>query len=161
MSDPYTDREMNVTIKVPESKRYAGDNPWFVFRGSPEAVREMLIEAFDLDKDLDLFAAVLNAQRIATAGGVLGGKVISPGKAADTSGADAAWQQAQSSNEQGPPWNAEEKKAEEVDPILAGIESSTDVQELQRLWAENQDAFNNNTAYMDAYKAKGRALSGK
>lgn len=161
MGNPHADREMNVTIKVPESKRYAGDNPWFVFRGAPEAVREMLIEAFDLDKDLDLFAVVLNAQRIATAGGVLGGKVISPGTAAaGTSSADAAWQRAQGSGQQGPPWT-EEKQAEPVDAILAGIESATTVEDLQRHWAENQDSFTANPSYMDAYKAKGKALMGK
>lgn len=168
-SDPYAPRRVCVTIKVPESKRYAADNPWLVFEGDVEGVKEMIAAAFGLDPTgLSLHSVTLNAQNIATSTGHalqgLGASVLSEGSANKPASAPAesggdVWSQAQG-GQSGPPWPTEEKKDEpKVDPVLAAIEGCQSVSELQQVWAENQDAFNANPSYMDSYKAKGRALT--
>lgn len=163
-ADPYRPGKIGVTIKVPESKRYAGDNPWFVFEGTDATtVRNKIGDVFGIEvENLTLSAVVIEAQRLATGLGAvahgLGGRVLDDGKAsapAASSEAPAAsggsvFQQAQAGQTAAP-------KADE-DPILTAIEGAKTVEELKQIWAENQEAFAD-AKYMDPWKAKGKALS--
>lgn len=164
--DGYEGSTVSVTIKVPESKKYAGDNPWTVFKsGSPEALKKMIAEAYGLEHEgLLLSDVTINAQRAASGLGAvahgLGGQVLSqgPGNASESASeapsesTDDVWSQV----------SQEREKAEEEpkkDPILVAIEQSKTVDELKQLWAENQTKFNDNAEYMAAWKAKGKSLS--
>lgn len=165
-ADPYAPRRVCVTVKVPESKKYAGDNPWFVFEGDVAGVKEMVAEAFGLEVgDLSLVDVTINAQRVASGlGNVahgLGGTVLSKGPAessqAPETPANDVWAQAAAA--QGGSAPAPQTEKAPADPILSAIDGCGSIPELQQVWAENQAAFNGNPAYMDAYKAKGRSLS--
>lgn len=159
MSDPYRDREVTVTIKVPESKKYAGDAPWFVFRGTVDAVSEQIGQTFGIAiAGLTLADVTINAQRLATnlnsMAQALGGTIIPSKDDNDSPPWDTS--SAVSKNDV---WQKAAEKQEKVDPILAGIEAATTVADLQQHWAENQEKFNQNAEYMSAYKTKGKALS--
>jgi hypothetical protein len=74
---------------------------------------------------------------------------------------DDPW--AAAANVQSGPWPgsasvAESKKEDPNAYILGEIEKKTTVQELKKLWAENQSFFSD-AAVMAAWKAKGKALS--
>lgn len=144
-----------MTIKVPESKRYASDNPWFTFRGSDlDLIRAQVIKSLGLDAEeqqgLSLFEVVLNAQRKATnvgsAAQQMGGTVLKVEKSSGAESASVA-ESAPAAEPEGP------------HPLFAKIEEQTDVAALQRLWAENKAAFDADAALMDAYKVKGKALT--
>lgn len=143
-----------MTVKVPESKRYANDNPWLVFEGSDAAtVRQNVLDAFGMtaDASLSLFDVLLNAQQIATkTGGTarsLGGTVIGNEAAApSTESASVADEAAPAEEPQGP------------HPLLAQIEAQTSVADLQDLWARNKAAFDADADLMAAYKARGKGL---
>lgn len=143
-----------MTIKVPESKRYASDNPWITFRASDAStMKAHVVATFGLDAEeavgLTLFDVVLNAQKIATkVGGVstsMGGTIISTTPAGSSDRASVA--------------DAPAAEPEGPHPLLAEIEAQTSVPDLQNLWARNKAAFDADEALMDAYKAKGRSLS--
>ncbi|ONI83988.1 hypothetical protein ALI22I_34030 [Saccharothrix sp. ALI-22-I] len=163
---------MTVTIKY--GKGY--EETWAVFNGLPDEVRADLIRYFGLDEyaasGLTLNELVINATKVAH-----GGPIPMPTQAAQAAPDEAQvmqllkdelgarpiqepapkgdpWADAGSSAGS-PPWDISEKPA--VNPMLAQIEACKSVPELQRLWAENQAAFQDG-ALMDAYKAKGRAL---
>lgn len=162
--DGYEGSTVSVTIKVPESKKFAGDNPWTVFKsGSPETLKKMIAETYGLEHEgLLLSDVTINAQRAASGLGAvahgLGGRVLSQGPGntsesaseAPSEGSDDVWSQV-----------SQEKAEEEPkkDPILVAIEQSKTVGELRQLWAENQPKFNDNADYMAAWKAKGKSLS--
>lgn len=175
--DDYGSSDVSVTIKVPESKKYAGDNPWFVFRGgSPDTLKAKIGAAIGVEHEgLTLMEVTINAQRVASGLGAvahgLGGKVLSSGPAPAEKAAEAPQEASKSIAEStaGDVWSqansepAEEKGSPEEDkdkdPILEFIAACTDVKDLQQYWAENQAAFNSNPDYMAAYKAKGKALT--
>ena len=164
MTDPWAPRRVCVTIKVPESKKYAGDNPWLVFEGDVDAVKEMIAQATGVPNadDLTLLDIAINGQRAASGLGHvahgLGGTVLANKPAApagDEAQADV-WKQAAAAQQGGAPAQ-EEQPAQ--DPILAALDNAKTVAEVQQIWAENQGAFAANSSYMDAYKARGKALS--
>ena len=155
MSDPNAPRRINVTLKHPESKRYAGDNPWITVEGSVEAVREQIIQAFGMsDTDgLSLAELVSEAQSQFTAianakAGLGGGKILSSGP---SSSGGNAWDNVGKGEAQ-----ADEP---EENPILTAIGNCQTVADLKQLWAENQDAFNDE-ALMSMWKARGKAIQG-
>lgn len=168
MSDPHTPRDVGVTLKFPESKRYANDNPWITFRGTPQSIREDILAVMGwnpADNELGLAALVLNAQRevtaLATVANGMGGRVISEGSGKP---AGPAWEAAAGGSSD--PWAApaadkppSKSEAEiEVERLTAEVAATTTVADLQQLWARNQEAFKD-AALMEAYKAKGKALS--
>jgi len=161
VDDGHSMRGMSVTIKVPESKRYAADNPWLVFHGRPAVVADMIREAFGLDpdKELSVFELALNAQDAATKIGTLraglgGATVISSGGSTPPAEGGNAWSQAGST-----PAAPEKTELElEIERLTPAVEKVTTVAELQELWARNQEAFKDATL-MAAYKAKGKSLS--
>lgn len=153
MSDPHTISEVSATIKVPESKRYAGDAPWLVFRGSVDAVREQLAEAFGLDGDQPLIALTMQAQGVANtysrnADVGLGAKTLgkSAGKAAEKP-QEAA---------EAPASEAPAQEAE--DPILASLKAAESRAELKTIRAEHQELFTEGSEYLAAWKARGREV---
>lgn len=63
-------KALGVTIKAPESDRYAGDNPWFVFEGTPVEVAQNVIQTFgltDVSPEASVAEVVLAAQTTVTA----------------------------------------------------------------------------------------------
>jgi hypothetical protein len=185
MSGPFDGGGISVTIKGDEPGGKFNDakspSTWIVFHGSVGQVKEQIIEAFGMEAGaidktlLDLQnEATKMFKAVNTVGSQLGGTVLSKGKAAAPAAAPAApstpvedkggndvWAKAA---ESGPPWKteAEEKaEAEAKDPILTALDGCQSVAEVQQVWAENQAAFNANPAYMDAYKARGKALMSK
>lgn len=63
-----TSEAICVTIKVPESAKFAGDNPWFVFKGEGPDVRSNIIRTFSLEVDdtVSLAGVVIAAQTTVT-----------------------------------------------------------------------------------------------
>lgn len=151
MSDPHGTREVSVTIKVPESKRYAGDAPWLVFYGSTASIIEQLAEAFQLDADgQSLIELTMQAQGIANTFS----RNPDVGLGAKTVGGKAAEKPQEAAEVP-----AKEAPAQEAeDPILAAIAASQSRTELKTLRAENQQAFNDNPEYLAAWKARGKEL---
>jgi hypothetical protein len=165
MDNPHSPGKIGVTIKVPESKKYAGDNPWFVFEGTDaDSLKAKIAATFGTEHEgLTLSDVVINAQRLVTGLGAvahgLGGTVLASGQAAapaDTPAAPAA--SGGSVFQQAAAGGAAAAPAQESDPILDAIEMAKTVEELKQIWAENQAAFND-SKYMDPWKAKGKALS--
>lgn len=156
-----SERGISITLKYPKPKYQ--DAPWIVFHGTPAEVREDIIAAFAWDgetvTDLNLHEVTLKAQEaIQGAGNVantLGGKVLSDGGGQP----QGVWSQAGSGA------SAQAEGAEEQPPadptawLKVEIEKSTGIAALQRLWADNKAAFSEHPELMDAYKAKGKALS--
>ncbi len=173
MSDPHEQGGISVTIKgdEPGGKYNDAKKPgtWIVFHGSPARIKEQICEVFEIEAgERPLYDLINEATDMfkasATVSQSLGGRVLSQGGGASVQqqvqgdGGDV-WAQAaaaQGQQQSAPP--AEEKK-DDVDPILAALETCKSVAEVQQVWAENQSAFNSNPAYMEAYKAKGKALS--
>ncbi|MEU0343316.1 hypothetical protein ABZ092_31275 [Streptomyces bobili] len=159
--------ELSVTIKYDKGH----DATWAVFRGTPGEIRADVMEFFGMDPatqvGLSLSSIVTNATQIAHGKGLiatsLGATVVeettheAPAKPSEDPWAAASAQQASS------PWpgsvSVAEPKAEEPNAwILGEIEKKATVQELKKLWAENQSFFSD-AAVMAAWKAKGKALS--
>lgn len=145
------DHSLTVTIKY--GKGY--EESWVVFKGaSTEDVREQVIAYFGLDgasvAELTMSDLVVNVTNLAhgkgNAAAMLGATVIKTEKTKQVKEEKAD-----------DPW-ADEEEAEGPSPILARIESCQSVDELKKLWAENQSEFAD-AAVMDAWKARGKALS--
>ena len=159
MSDPHAPRRVSATIKFPESARYKSDNPWLVFEGSVESVREQIIEAFNYGEDakkLTLAELVSNAQQDTTALGNaaagLGGRAIPQDKEGDRT--SSSKRQSEKS-----PEAAEEEKAKGVESeLLQQIEDCTTRAEVKAVWAKNKAEFAASPDLMAAYKARGKAL---
>jgi hypothetical protein len=152
-----------VTIKY--GKGY--EQPWAVFHGAVEQVREDIVSFFGMPAyeaaGLTLSDLVVNATNLAHAVGAiaagLGGTVISrdpapstprtPANPAQGNAGSDAWEQASATRPPAEP---------AVNPLLAVIAQVPDVRSLERLWAENQDAFTD-PAVTEAWKARGRALT--
>jgi hypothetical protein len=156
--------ELSVTIKYDKGH----DATWAVFRGTTTEIRADILDFFGMDPatqvGLSLSSVVTNATQIAHGKGLiataLGATVVEetsePAKPTDDPWAAAA-------NVQSGPWPgsasvAEPKKEDPNAYILGEIEKKTSVQELKKLWAENQSFFSD-AAVMAAWKAKGKALS--
>jgi hypothetical protein len=156
--------ELSVTIKYDKGH----DATWAVFRGTTTEIRADILDFFGMDPatqvGLSLSSVVTNATQIAHGKGLiataLGATVVEetsePAKPTDDPWAAAA-------NVQSGPWPgsasvAEPKKEDPNAYILGEIEKKTTVQELKKLWAENQSFFSD-AAVMAAWKAKGKALS--
>ena len=154
MSDPHEKATIGVAIKVPESKRYAGDSPWFTPNGSVAAVREMILEAFGIDDEgQTLFDLTMQAQGLANSVSRnpdvgLGAKVL--GKPAGKA-AEKPQESAEAPAKEAPAQEAE-------DPILAALKAATTLDEVKTIRAENQQAFADNADYLAAWKARGRAI---
>jgi hypothetical protein len=172
MSDPHEPGGISVTIKgdEPGGKYNDAKKPgtWIVFHGSPAKIREQICEVFEIDgADRPLYDLINEAtdtfKASATVSSGLGGRVLSQGNGGasaqqqpQSDGGDVWSQAAAAQGQQAPP---QQEAKEDKDPILAVIEQCKTVAEVQQVWAENQAAFNDNPAYMAAYKAKGKALS--
>ncbi|MFG1602832.1 hypothetical protein [Actinoplanes sp. NPDC049265] len=155
-----------ITVTIKYGKGY--EQPWAVFHGTTEQVREDIATFFGMQPDdvagLTLSDLVANATTAAQAVGALtsglGATVVesrnsppvqtrpaaSRPPATDRS---SAWEQA----------TAERPQAEPAaNPLLALIAQAPDVRSLERLWAENQDAFAD-PAVTAAWKVRGRSLT--
>lgn len=158
MTNPHTPTRISATIKHPESARYKNDNPWIVFEGSePEAIKALIAETFGLDVEgLTLNEVVVNAQQqasaVATAAQGTGGTVVDSGRSSGGNGAWGGVNKGQKAQEQQAP--SEPAR----DQIFDLIDDCATVDDLQKLWAENQAKFAEDEV-MAAYKAKGKALS--
>lgn len=154
--------ETTLTIKY--GKGYEAS--WAVFRGDTAAnIRQQVIDYFGIAADqvanLSLHELALNVTKVAQGTSnmstILGATAIGS---------------ADGSLYTGPPHPADSQPAtppaaapaqETVDPLLGlktAIEAASSVPDLQRVWAENQAAFNEHSVLMDLYKAKGKALQG-
>lgn len=154
-------RSRGITVTIKYGTGY--DQPWVVFHGLPDEVKQDIIAFFGLasvsDTALTLSDLVVNATQVAHAVGAvasgLGATVIATEPAAPTA---AEGTQASSSD----PWvqasTAPTEAVGEPAPLLAQIDQAPTVRALERLWLDNQDAFTD-PAVMAAWKAKGRALS--
>jgi hypothetical protein len=148
----YSISEISITVKY--GKGY--DETWAGFRGSVEDVREDITSYFGLDSasvtDLTLNELVINvtqqAHGVVTAVKALGGKVITKAES----------DEAQQPSAGGDPWTEAEKPADPLKFFQDAIEAATTKDALKLLWAENQAVFADKPL-MDAWKAKGKALS--
>ncbi|MER6231723.1 hypothetical protein ABT169_21610 [Streptomyces sp. NPDC001616] len=160
---------MKITIKY--GKSY--EDTWAVFEGTTTELRAEIIDYFGMDAEtqrgLSLSSIVVNATQVAHGKGLiatsLGATVIEetttdePAKPAGDPWAAASAKQS-SSAWSGSASGAEAKAEDPNAYILGEIEKKTTVQELKKLWAENQSFFAD-PAVMTAYKAKGKALSAR
>ncbi|MFB8350976.1 hypothetical protein [Streptomyces niveus] len=154
--------ETSVTIKY--GKSY--DDTWAVFKGTSAEIRANILEFFGMDpatqQGLSLSSVVINATNIAHGKGLiataLGATVVeeTATNAEPTKPTSDPWAAASASRESASVATA---KADPNAYILGEIEKKTTVQELKKLWAENQSFFSDATV-MAAWKAKGKSLQG-
>lgn len=152
MSESPWGRDAEVSVTLKHDGKY--EAPWIVFRGSPEQVKADIVEALGWDKDAgdtrSLVELVHAADKQAKAEyGVkaeLGGKVISRERKSSTKSA---------SEDKAPEAEASE---EDGNPLVKVIASINNVADLKKLWAENQEAFQDGDL-MDVWKARGKELS--
>lgn len=154
---------LSVTIKY--GKGY--EDSWITVRGSAAVVREELIQAFDLDRDvslsLSLAALVLNATQQAHAlhalGRGAGAQAISGERVGRSRSNPDAWQGARTAKPAGdssmPSRGDEEASARGA--ALSEIGKAGSVEALKLWWAKNQEAFGD-PEVKAAYKARGKAL---
>jgi hypothetical protein len=163
-----------VTVTIKYGKAY--EETWAVFKGSVRNVREMILEYFGIDftvvDELTTHELVVNVTNLAhgtgNAAAILGAVAIpaseSAAKAVESTG--------------GNPWAglgdgpAEERlsdsaiahradvAASENQHIIDAFAKASDVKALQAVWAANQSAFTD-PSVVEAYKARGKELSGK
>lgn len=151
MSESPWGRDAEVSVTLKHDGKY--EAPWIVFRGSPEQVKADIIEALGWDKDAgdgkSLLELVHQADKQAKAEyGVkahLGGRTISKERKSSTESVSEDT-------------SAEAEAAEEGNPLLAQIAAVNTVDDLKKLWAENQEAFKDGEL-MTVWKARGKELS--
>ncbi|USH45869.1 hypothetical protein SEA_VIEENROSE_34 [Streptomyces phage VieEnRose] len=175
--DINTDREENdsvreTTVTIKYGKGY--EETWAVFKGSPDEVRQDIVDYFGFDRDsvagLTLNQLVINATQVAHGGGNAAASLgaVSLPKAAAASTPAAAPAQSAPAASTDDPWAAAGQPASspapaapaaqpEANPIFELIENCKSVDELKKLWATNQAAFADESV-MTAWKAKGRSL---
>lgn len=150
---------ISVTIKSDEPGGKFNDpkspGTWIVFHGSPQRVKEQIIEVFDLPEEslsrplYDLTNEATKLYKgVMSVGSTLGGTVIRPGTEAAPAGGQGQSAPAQSNSDEA---EAESKR------LLAALEAATTVQEVKEVWARNQEAFKA-PALMEAYMARGKAI---
>ncbi|MFI5863578.1 hypothetical protein [Streptomyces sp. NPDC051546] len=157
---------MKVTIK--SGKGY--DDTWTVFEGAAAEIRADILDYFGMDPEsqrgLSLSSIVVNATNLAHGKGLiatqLGATVVEETRAEPTKPANDPWAAAAGAQAASRPSSASVAESKKEDPnayILGEIEKKETVEELKRLWAENQSFFAE-PAVMAAWKAKGKALQG-
>jgi hypothetical protein len=157
--------ETTVTIKY--GKGY--EETWAVFKGSNDEVRGNILDYFAVPAEnvegLSLSELVVNVTNLAhgkgNAAALLGGVVIGsrPTEPADSATVTQDGKDEAQNTTASDPW-ADDAPAEPQGPhpVLAVIEAATSVEELKRIWAENQAALTD-ADLLAAWKAKGKALS--
>lgn len=147
----------DITVTMKYGKGF--EEPWAVFRGSSESIRENILSYYGMDREsateLTLHEIVLNAKRITHAGSsaatVLGGTVIP---------ASQEGRSAPAAQPTGDPWAEPVVPAEPAkSPLWDQQELCTSVADLQQLWARNQAEYAADADLFTAWKAKGKALS--
>lgn len=156
-------RGLQVTIKY--GKGY--EETWVSFAGLPDEIREDIIGYFGLDRDsvtgLTLSELVVSATNLAHAKGnvaaTLGGTVIAPAQpAAKSAPASDVWDSINAAGQARAKAESAAPAEPEKDPLLTVIEQAGSVDELKRIWAENQATFAEKPEILDAWKARGKAL---
>lgn len=152
-----TDHGITVTVKY--GKGY--EESWAVFKGMGNAeVRTLILDYFGVEPnavtELTTHELVVDLTRVAqgtaSAASVLSAVAIPGGKTDPPPPAS------------GNPWaGLDEEKPEaeaEAHPfqsVIDALKAATDIPALQRVWAENQPAFKDETV-VAAYKARGKEL---
>lgn len=152
--DPFAPNRVSVTLK--HNGQF--EDPWIVFEGSVTNVRSQIIDALGIEdsSELTLHALVVEADTMTKAAYNVGKELN--GTPRGTGG--RGWQRKPADST--PRKAAEPEKSEEeklVERMVAEVETKTSIDDLQRYWAENRALFAEHTVLMDAYKAKGRALT--
>jgi hypothetical protein len=150
VSNPPWNAEGEVSVTFKHDGKY--EAPWIVFRGTPEwvenAIKEssaqLLTTALEFDKASKAEYGVTSK---------LGGTVIKREQKRSSTSANVDTD-ATSSEQQ----TAEAGQQEATNPLTAQIAAINTVDDLKRLWAENQEAFKDGDL-MDAWKARGKELS--
>lgn len=147
-----------VTYTMKGGKGY--EEPWVVFHGTPDAIRENALAIFGMEQEQ--FAGVATSDVLSELNEIfngtrqvmktLGGSTVKPSEEVKPSAGHDPW-----ASEPTPDSN-EANADDPVDKMLERIEAVTDVAALKSLWAKNKELFND-SRLMDAYKAKGKALT--
>lgn len=159
MSDtpPWNPEAGEVSVTLKHDGKY--EAPWMVFRGRPESVKADILAAFGWDTEAgegkSLYEIALQADRQAKAEYAVqsqaGGRVISKERKRSSTSAnvdtDAASSEQQTSD-----------TSEAGNPLADQIAAINNVDDLKKLWAENQEAFQDGDL-MDVWKARGKELS--
>ncbi|MFI5840527.1 hypothetical protein ACIA8K_12545 [Catenuloplanes sp. NPDC051500] len=151
---------MGLKVIIKYGKGY--EDTWATFEGTVDEVRQEVSSYFDMDPNetagLSVSALVLNATNLAHAKGNLGATLGAQAIPASTPATRpsgprgaAAWDAADSA--------PADKGPSPVEHMTKRIAEIGDVDALKRLWAENQELFAAESTMMDAWKARGRALS--
>ena len=170
------ERGLSVTVKYKDDKGKGYDQPWVVFQGTVDQIREDIIAFFGLignetkdaeGNDLALHYLVLNANEYAhllrRTLQALPGKVVDVQQKAGGWDADKpdAWQQAQNTPQEAT--GATEKPAEQepvespADAVIEALGAAHDEQSLKRIWANERQLFGNpdyKDSLIAAYKAR-------
>lgn len=154
---------ISVTIKY--GKGY--EETWAVFRGSNvDRIRAQICDYFGVDRasvsELTVSELVVNVTNLAhgkgNAAALLGATVIpssQAGKAETAKPGEDVWSDDTAPGEF--PAESAPAEPEGPNPVIALMEATASIPELQKVWAANQSAFKD-ADVMAAYKAKGKAL---
>lgn len=164
-----SEMETSVTIKY----KAGHDSTWAVFRGAVDEVRQQIIRYFGIPDEV---TAGMSSHEVATyATEVAQGKrriqtTVDMGSAPTTEQAVANVQQhlggeVVSDTDSGSVWSGNsEPSPSEQEPagpdhsgLIAALQAAPSIDELKKLYALNRPAFEE-TAVMDAYKTRGKAL---
>lgn len=149
-SNPNEVAGLSVTLKAD-----GRDGMWMVFHGSPSAIRENLIEAFNFtdtdDQTLVDIAVQANGhyKGVTNAAAKLGAKPSSTG----------AWTNAARDADKTDP-TAEGSEAPPARTLLDDLADCTDLTSHRQLWAEHRSEFEGDEGLMEAWKNRGRELRG-
>lgn len=158
--------DVTVTIKYRDGSGKGFDEPWAVFRGPLQEVRQNIVAFFGVSDEptFTLHDVVVNAKRIAhgveaVASG-LGGKVIPLPSREERVQSTDAWSQAAPQKPQEPISGPQEAdpEGEDHELLIEALKGADSINTLRRIWAENTEAFKD-PAVQDAYKARGKELS--
>lgn len=145
--------EITATVKYGASY----EDPWLTFKGaSAPEVKAAIIEAFELDgtaRKLSLAWVVQEASRMATSSQILSSK-LGATPVIEEGGKEDPWATAEAGADKNVWPEEKESPADQMRRLIAGCGS---VEELKRLWVDNQTAFQD-PDLMAAYKARGREL---
>jgi hypothetical protein len=176
VSEDLAGRGIRATIKY--GKGY--DETWVSFTGTPDEVRLDIVEYFGFPSDeagLSLNELVIKATQIAHGIGLiattLGGVPIPAGNGPDgqpappwkTGDADEgqqpaadAWAQAEG-NPAAAPVKTSPAPTNPNEHLYRAVEEAATIDALKRVWAGDQAAFAADSVLMQAYKARGKALT--
>lgn len=155
MTDPNSPRRVSATIKFPESKRYANDNPWLVFEGaSVEDVRQMVGEAAGMTEDdldgLRIIDVVSNVQAEASAMGNVKSEL-----GGISTGTDKGKSEGKPKSEP-----KSEAKSDEPDNkwLYEKVEQAQSRKALKDLWGKHKANFEADSELFNAWKQRGKSL---